>query len=131
MKVRGLKAVCKKCGLTVKLDTGNLTKEDALERLAARQGFNCSAGMHVEIGRMIDYLEILSEDIEDLGDSKSDDEFYKELVDVCGTDNVFTTQQLPLGLEHCGSGYFKDAQYNYDREDSPCGGRFYIRRKRS
>ena len=127
--MNGLKATCKKCGCEVKIDCGDMTKAEAIEKMAKVEGYNCSGGMHVEIGMMMDYLTIVSEDIETLDEVKSDEDFKAELVAEYGAENVLTTSELPRDCDHCGYGYFKNSEYNFDRYDTPRGARFYVRRK--
>jgi hypothetical protein len=137
---------CKKCGVTIKLDFGNLTREQAEEfcEKLDRTPRECP-GMHCELGGW-KKLWGLSEAVHrayDLGEGEqelevpSDKEYVKQLVaqgeDVYdGGLNTVPELELPnihsvRDLEHLGFGDFRNATHTFLRCDSPRGSRFYMR----
>lgn len=135
-------AKCKKCGTAFKLDTGGTPRAKVEEVLRTRMGWHCP-GMHVELGSMLDYVEI--DWTERTGDDpESEESIGKRYVEEKGIDNVFYLGDaakiqalIAMGmknlndcgesLDHCGMGFFASATHNYDRYDTPRGFRFYLK----
>ena len=141
-----IRTQCTKCGVTIKLDFGNLTKEEAL---AVAEKMDCTPrecpGQHMELGG-ISKLWSLDDAIHrayDLGEGEepepviSDKEYVKgllaegkEIID--GGLNTVPELNLPRlhdfpNLDHMGFGDFKNTTHLFLRCDSPCGKRFYER----
>jgi hypothetical protein len=55
---RTVKATCRKCGETFTLNIGENTLDEAIEMLKQSQGFECTAGKHIEQGSPMDYWTI-------------------------------------------------------------------------
>jgi hypothetical protein len=55
---RTVKATCRKCGETFTLNIGENTLDEAIQLLKQKQGFECTAGHHVELGSPLDYWTI-------------------------------------------------------------------------
>lgn len=144
VKLRVLKAVCNVCKKPVTLDIGEMTLKQARESLQNAIGFNCSAGNHVEVGRMYDFLDVdwmsLQAKVDDV---PSDVDFGLGLVKKHGVDNVFYLGGEDTGkavgvkclrevndLDHMGFGEFASTGYWYSRHDAPSGYRFYVRAAR-
>ncbi|MBE0556378.1 MAG: hypothetical protein IH628_04015 [Proteobacteria bacterium] len=141
-----IRTKCKKCGATIRLDFGNLTKEEALAAAEKmdRTPRECP-GMHMELG---DFRQLWSLDdaihrAYDLGEGEepelviTDKEYVEKLLaegrDVIdGGLNTVPELHLPRlhdfpGLDHIGFGDFKNATHLFLRCDSPQGTRFYSR----
>ena len=137
---------CKKCGVTIKLDFGSLTKDEALavaEKMD-RTPRECP-GMHVELSgfRQLWSLDDAIRRAYDLGEGEepepavTDKEYVekllaegKEVID--GGCNTVPELSLPRlhdfpGLNHMGFGNFKDPTHLFLRCDSPRATRFYER----
>lgn len=137
---------CKKCGATIKLDFGDLTKEEAL---AAAEKMDMTPrecpGMHVELGgwKTLYDLDEAIHRAYDLGEGEkpepvmTDREYVEKLLaegkDVIdGGQNTVPELHLPRlhdfhDLDHIGFGYFKNTTHLFLRCDSPQGTRFYER----
>jgi len=137
---------CRKCGVTIKLDFGNLTKEEA-EQVAEnmdRTPRECPGG-HVELCGLLQLWSIddAIHRAYDLGDGESelnvpsDKEYVQELL-ARGEDiydgglNTVPELNLPTihsvrDLEHLGFGDFRNVTHTFLRCDSPRGTRFYQR----
>lgn len=141
-----IRTQCKKCGVTLKLDFGNLTKEEALA-VAEKMDMTpreCP-GMHMELGgfRQLWSLDDAIHRAYDLGEGEeatpvmTDLEYVKKLLaegkDVIdGGQNTIPELGLPRlhdfsDLRHVGFGYFENDQFLFIRCDSPRGARFYER----
>jgi hypothetical protein len=138
---------CQKCGATIQLNFGSLTKEEAVQvcRKMNETPRECPGG-HVELGGFWNLwrLEDALHRAYDLGEGKeelnvkSDREFVAELlargVEVYdGGLNTVPELELPSlhsvpDLEHISFGNFRNATHVYLRCDSPRGTRFYERR---
>lgn len=135
---------CKKCGVAVKLDFGNITKEDATAAAGQldRTPRECP-GRHVELGgfRAMWQLDDAIHRAFDLGEGKepepimTDLEFVQDLMSR-GMDVIDggcnTVPELGLrnihefpNLDHIGFGNFKNKTHLFLRWDSPRGTRFY------
>jgi hypothetical protein len=135
---------CRKCGCTVKLDFGDLTKEEAM---AAAEKMDQSPrecpGQHMEFGgwgQLYDLNDCIHRAY-DLGEGLkpqpvlSDLDYVqhllsqgKEMVD--GGCNTVPSLHLPRlhdypDLDHLGFGNFKNREHLFVRWDSPMGTRFY------
>jgi hypothetical protein len=141
-----IRTQCKKCGVTIKLDFGNLTKDEALavaERMD-RTPRECP-GMHVELSgfRQLWSLDDAIHRAYDLGEGEeltpvmTDREYVENLLAegkkvIDGGLNTVPELNLPRlndfpGLDHMGFGDFKNATHLFLRCDSPRGTRFYNR----
>ena len=141
-----IRTQCKKCGVTIRLDFGNLTKQEAL---AVAEKMDCTPrecpGQHVELGNW-NHLWGITDAIHrgyDLGEGEeptpviTDREYVenllaegKEVID--GGLNTVPELNLPRlhdfpDLEHMGFGDFKNATHLFLRCDSPRRTRFYSR----
>ena len=139
-----IRTQCKKCGATVTLDFGSLTREEAL---AAAERMDCTPrecpGRHVELGgwKNLFGLDDAIHRAYDLGEGEpptpviTDHEYVKKLL-AEGKDiidgGLNTVPELNLsrlhdfaGLDHMGFGNFKNASHLFLRCDSPQGTRFY------
>jgi len=137
---------CKKCGVTIKLDFHNMTKEEAL---TVAEKLDCTPrecpGQHVELSGFREMWQI-DEAIHrayDLGEGENpepvmtDKEYVeqllaegKEIID--GGCNTVPELSLPSihefpDLDHMGFGNFKSKTHLFLRCDSPGGSRFYQR----
>jgi len=144
-----IRSTCSKCGIAIKLDFGNLTKEEALavaERLD-NEPRECP-GQHMELsglGRLWRAEDAIHR-LYDLGEGEeaepieSDEEFVsrivaegKEVFD--GGLNTVPGLGLPSihdlkNLDHIGFGNFQSDSHVFLRRDSPRGTRFYVREQR-
>lgn len=141
-----IRTQCKKCGVTLKLDFGDMTKEEALA-MAEKMDTTpreCP-GMHMELGgfRQLWSLDDAIHRAYDLGEGAeatavmTDLEYVKKLLaegkDVIdGGQNTVPELGLPClhdfsDLRHVGFGYFENDQCLFIRCDSPRGTRFYER----
>ena len=141
-----IRTQCNKCGATIKLDFGNLTKDEALaiaEKMD-RTPRECP-GQHTELEgfRKRWSLDDAIHRAYDLGEGEepepviSDKEYVegllaegKEIID--GGCNTVPELNLPRlhdypNLDHMGFGNFKNTTHLFLRCDSPCGKRFYER----
>ena len=142
---------CKKCGVTIRLDFGDMIKQEAIERAEEidRTPRECPGG-HVELSGMGTVCWGIQEAIHrcyDLGEGEepepvmSDKEYVeallaegKEIYD--GGLNTVPELNLPSihefrHLEHMGFGNFQNATHLFLRCDSPSATRYYQRVKRS
>lgn len=140
---------CQKCGVTIRLDFGNLTKEEA-EQIANRMDNTpreCP-GMHTELGgwKRLWNLDDAIRRAYDLGQGEtptpviSDKEHLEALLKegkdiVDGGLNTVPELCLPnihdfKDLEHAGFGNFASSTHLFLRCDSPRGTRFYSREPR-
>lgn len=141
-----IKTQCKKCGVTIKLDFGNLTRDEAL---TAAEKMDTTPrecpGRHVELGgwKNLYDLDDAIHRAYDLGESEeptpiiTDREYIEKLLAegsnvIDGGCNTVPELHLPHlhdfpSLEHMGFGNFKNATHLFLRCDSPCGTRFYTR----
>lgn len=141
-----IRTQCKKCGATIRLDFGDLTKDKAL---AAADKMDMMPrecpGMHVELGgwKTLYDLDNAIHRAYDLGEGEepepviTDKEYVDKLIaegrDVIdGGLNTVPELRLPRlhdfpNLEHMGFGDFKSATHLFLRCDSPSGTRFYTR----
>ena len=141
-----IKTKCKKCGVTIKLDFSDLTREQAEQFCAEldRTPRECPGG-HVELCGFR-YLWSIDDAIHrayDLGEGEpeidvlSDKEYVEQLV-AQGEDiydgglNTVPELNLPSihsvrDLVHLGFGDFKNATHTFLRCNSPRGTRFYQR----
>lgn len=141
-----IRTQCKKCGVILKLDFGNMTKEEALA-MAEKMDTTpreCP-GMHVELGgwKNLYDLDDAIHRAYDLGEGEvlepvMTDQAYvekllaegKDVID--GGQNTVPELHLPRlhefpDLDHIGFGYFKNTTHLFVRCDSPRGTRFYTR----
>ena len=141
-----IRTQCKKCGATIKLDFGNLTKDEALavaEKMD-RTPRECP-GQHTELGgfRQLWSLDDAIHRAYDLGEGEepepviSDKEYVegllaegKDIID--GGCNTVPELNLPRlhdfpNLDHMGFGNFKNTTHLFLRCDSPRSTRFYER----
>ena len=140
---------CCKCGITIKLDFGSLTKEEALAVVEKmdRTPRECP-GQHVELGgwRSLYGLDDAIHRAYDLDEGEeaepviTDKEFVeglladgKDIID--GGCNTVSELNLPRlhdfpDLDHMGFGNFRSATHLFLRCDSPRGTRFYERAPR-
>ncbi len=146
-----VQTTCSKCGVTIKLDFGELTKDEALEAAEKldRSPRECP-GRHVELqgmGRLWRVRESIQraydrgEGIVEATPVPSDHEFVEGLLadanDVYdGGLNTVPEFNLPSihgtpDLKHLGFGDFGSDTHLFLRHDSPRGTRFYIRESRS
>lgn len=141
-----VKTQCRKCGVTIKLDFDNMTKEQALA--AAEQLDHTPRecpGQHVELGGWMELWDIMGaiHRAFDLGEGEgpepvmTDKEYVggllaegKDIIDGgCNTApelNLPSIHQFP-DLDHMGFGNFKNKTELFLRCDSPRGTRFYER----
>jgi len=141
-----IRTQCKKCGVTIRLDFGDLTKEEALA-VAEKMDMTpreCP-GQHVElsgVARMWSVLDAIHRAY-DLGEGEqpepvvTDREYVegllaegKDIID--GGCNTVPELNLPRlhdfpDLDHIGFGNFRNATHLFLRCDSPRGSRFYER----
>ena len=137
---------CMKCGVAVRLDFGDMTKEEAVKRADEmdRSPRECPGG-HVELSgwKQLYSIEDAIHRAFDLGEGSSpgpvtaDTEYVegllaegRDIVDggankVPGL-NLSSIHDFP-GLEHMGFGNFKSVTHLFLRCDSPRGTRFYDR----
>jgi len=139
-----VKTQCKKCSVTIKLDFGNMTKDEALavaEQLDHTPR-ECP-GQHVELGgfRELWSLDQAIHSLYDLGEGEepepvmTDKEFVEDLQSrgmevIDGGCNTVPELGLPSihdfpDLDHIGFGNFKSKTHLFLRWDSPKGSRFY------
>ncbi len=128
-KLRILNAKCKKCGATVRIKMGDKSREEVIEKLSAWDGFECP-GFHVEIVSPVNFWEF--GEITEEEDGKTNEQLRQELIEKHGIENVLTTQDFNhyAGIEHIGYGFFRNADYSFDRINLNNGERAYIRRER-
>lgn len=141
-----IRTQCKKCGVILKLDFGELTKEEALA-VAEKMDMTpreCP-GMHVELEGW-NQLWGITDAIHrayDLGKGEealpvmTDLEYVEKLLAegkdiIDGGLNTVPELRLPRlhdfpDLDHIGFGYFKNTTHLFVRCDSPRGTRFYTR----
>lgn len=139
-----IRTKCKKCGVTIKLDFGSMTKEEAL---AAAEKMDMTPrecpGMHVELGgwKALYSLNDVIHRAYDLGEGEepepvmTDLEYVKKLLAegknvIDGGLNTVPELNLPRlhdfsDLDHIGFGDFKNTTHLFLRCDSPRGTRFY------
>ncbi len=141
-----IRTKCKKCGVTIRLDFGELTKEAALALAKEMdQTPRECPGMHMELGgfRQLWSLDDAIHRGYDLGEQEETEpvETDKEHVErmladgrdvIDGGLNTVPELLLPSlhdfpGLEHLGFGNFRSATHLFLRRDSPRGTRFYLR----
>ncbi|HPO13814.1 MAG TPA: hypothetical protein PLI09_10245 [Candidatus Hydrogenedentes bacterium] len=141
-----IRTQCKNCGPIIKLDFGNMSKEEALA--VAEKMDNTPRecpGMHVELSgfRSMWSLDDAIHWLYDLGEGEeptqvpTDKEYVegllaqgKDIID--GGCNTVPELNLPdihsfSDLEHLGFGNFKNDTHRFLRCDSPHGTRFYER----
>lgn len=139
-----VKTQCRKCGVTIRLDFGNMTKDEALgvaEQLD-RTPRECP-GQHVELSgwRELYALDDAIHRAFDLGENETpepvmtDKEFVEDLQSrgmevIDGGCNTVPELGLPsihdfTDLDHIGFGNFKNKTHLFLRWDSPRGARFY------
>jgi hypothetical protein len=141
-----IRTQCKKCGVTIKLDFGDMTKEEALAVAEKMDNMprECP-GQHVELSgfRTLWSLDDAIHRAYDLGEGEeaepvlSDKEYVegllaegKDIID--GGCNTVPELNLPSihsfrDLEHMGFGNFKNNSHMFLRCDSPRATRFYER----
>ena len=142
--MRYIKARCRVCGGEVNLSIGGMEPAAAVAALARREGFSCSAGLHVELGPAADYLELerdaAGEPVVREGEEPpTDAEFLADLrarnpgadVLVAASDDLCAALGIPRlhsvpGLVHLGFGDFASPDTEFARVDSPRGTRFYL-----
>ena len=139
-----IRTQCKKCGVTIKLDFGSLTKEEAL---AVAEKMDCTPrecpGMHVELSgfRQLWSLDDAIHRAYDLGEGEeptpvmTDREYVEDLLAegkevIDGGLNTVPELNLPRlhdfpNLDDMGFGDFKNTTHLFLRCDSPRGTRFY------
>lgn len=133
--VRCLRARCKKCGVEFSLKTGNLNKEEVVEKMKNINGFECP-GFHIELGTMDNYVAILGEEIVEK-EVMTDREWVLKLQtgDVKVLDGgCNTVPELNLETIHTrkikcfayGQPVSDEPGVEFRRADSPNGTRFYI-----
>lgn len=141
---------CQKCGATIRIDFGNLTKEEAIE--AAERMDNTPRecpGYHTELGgwKRLWKLDDAIHRAYDCGEGEepdpvvSDEEHVKRLLeqgDEVVDGGLYTVPELSLSsiheysdLEHAGFGDFTSPTHLFLRCDSPRGTRFYTRQPRT
>lgn len=140
---------CNKCGSTVQLELGQMTKEEAEKafRRMDQNGGHCP-GQHMELGGLwsmwnLDEVLHRAYDLNQATPSAplpTDEEHVeslrsrgKEVWD--GGANKVPGLNLPslhsiTGLSHMGSGNFASSTHVFLRSDSPLGTRFYVREPR-
>ena len=141
-----IRTQCTKCGVTIRLDFGELTRDQAMARIQEMDTTprECP-GQHVELGgwRALWNLDDAIYRAYDLGEGElsvpvmSDQEYVEELLAegrdiVDGGANNVPELNLPSihdfrGLAHMGFGNFKSDTHLFLRRDSPKGSRFYDR----
>jgi hypothetical protein len=141
-----IRTKCKKCGVAIRLDLGELTKDEALAAVAKMDGVprECP-GQHVELGgwRELYDLDDAIHRAYDLGEGEeaepiiTDKEYIEKLLAdgkdiVDGGCNTVPELNLPRlhdfhDLDHVGFGNFKNATHLFLRRDSPNSTRFYER----
>ena len=139
-----IRTTCKKCGVTLKLDFGELTKEEALAIAEKMENTprECP-GRHFEFGgfRRLWSLDAALHRAYDLGEGEdstpvmTDREYVENLIAqgldmIDGGLNTVPEMKLPClldfrGLRHIGFGHFEDNTGLFLRYDSPRGTRFY------
>lgn len=139
-----IRTTCKKCGATIKLDFGELTKEEALAIAEKMENTprECP-GMHMEFGgfRQLWSLDDAIHRAYDLGEGEvstpvmTDREYVEQLLAegmdmIDGGLNTVPELKLPClldypDLRHIGFGHFEDNTGLFLRHDSPRGTRFY------
>lgn len=144
-----IKTTCTKCAATIRLDLGEMSKEEAVEaaEMMDRQSRECPGG-HVELSgfRRMWNLDDAIHRAYDLGEAMepipviNDKEYVeglqaegKAIVD--GGANRVPELNLPRihdfkHLEHMGFGNFQTKAHLFLRCDSPRGTRFYEQRER-
>lgn len=141
-----IRAQCKKCGVTIKLDFGDMTKEEALA--VAEKMDNTPRecpGRHVELGgfRAMWSIDDAIHRLYDLGEGEeptptpSDKEYVEGLLAegrdiIDGGCHTVPESNLPdihsfPDLIHMGFGEFRSETHLFLRCDSPRGTRFYER----
>lgn len=142
-----VKTQCRKCGVTIRLDFGDMTKEEAITRAEKidRTPRECPGG-HVELtgmGTMYWGIQDAIRRAYDLGEGEdpepvmTDKEFVQGLLTegrdiIDGGANKVPKLALPsihdlLDLEHIGFGNFQDTTHVFLRCDSPRATPFYDR----
>jgi hypothetical protein len=145
-----VKTSCAKCGTTIKLDFGSLTKEEALDIADRwdREPRECP-GQHMELSGLATLWSVKDaiHRLYDLGEGEESgpietDEAYVSRLLAEGKDvydgglntvpamNLHSIHDLH-DLDHIGFGNFRNANHEFIRQDSPCGARFYLRESRS
>ena len=127
--MRYLLANCRKCGVEIKVDIGDLAEEDAIKKMKEREFFNCSQGYHVELGSLFDNVVLKPGIYDDEKTAKTQEEYKNELIGLYGDENVITAKELQRipDLKHMGFGFFSGSGFEYDRRDADDGTRFYVR----
>ena len=122
-----LVGTCKKCGCTIRLDIGNLTREQATERLSGQSTFSCP-GHHVELSSPHPHYWNLDEWELVEGKAPSEEEFVDELrrryPEVVDTEEM-TRRGIITGFA-CGLPVTDDRNA-WDFCESPSGIRWYYR----
>lgn len=138
---RCLKGICKKCNATIYIEIGDLTVEQAKERLARIRSFECP-GRHVELSSVLEnYLWRPEPVMREMPTPESDKDFLEKLktqnphrrIFLMGEpiEDVPSLQSIP-GLRHVGYGEFQNDTHRYVRYDSPTRSRrFYIEEPRA
>jgi hypothetical protein len=141
-----VRTTCTKCGTEITLDFGDATKEQALEiaEKMDKQSRECP-GWHVELSgwRRMWQLDDAIHRAYDLGETcpasepPTDEDHIKILQDagyivIAGSAALAEQHHLQdiheyPDLEHIGMGYFKNAEFHFDRCDSPSHSRFYTK----
>jgi len=118
---------CKKCGCTIRLDIGSLTREEAIERLSAQDTFSCP-GHHVELSSPHPYYWNLDEWELAEGTAPSDEEFvvnlrrrYPEVIDAEEMTRRGIITGFAFGLPLTNDGNV------WDFCESPSGKRWYYK----
>lgn len=108
-------AKCKACGSVYKLQG----TQEQLEKYLDFQGWMCEQGRHCELGKIGDYLEIMSESEE-----------LSPLPEIePKKPGEYEVSELPNDLEHVGFGMFRNKDGVWDYRLGPGGERLYSLRQ--
>jgi len=131
---RMVKATCRKCKETFTLNIGENTLDEAIEMLKQQQGFECTAGHHVELGSPMDYWTIHPETMYE-AEPPTDEDWLAKLKATLANGTVWDTQELARDFEitsfSSGLCFGKDRktteQACFTYGASPSGKRYYWR----
>jgi len=122
-----LVGTCKKCGCTIRLDIGELTREEVIEKLSGQRTFSCP-GHHVELSSPHPHYWNLDEWELVEGNAPSDEEFvadlrkqYPEVIDTEEMTRRGIITGFAFGLPLTNDGNV------WDFCESPSGKRWYYR----
>ena len=125
-----LKGKCKKCGIEVKLDVGDMTKQETYDMLKKnhKDGFHCP-GHHMELGCSVPhYWDVLNWEFEE-GSAPTDEEVLTEMKEKC--EEVISSDEMNSRgiITGFAFGYpMTNDGHDWNFRSLPSGKRVYYRR---